>query len=124
VKDFGWDTAKRRFPEIRRLLQRTGAEGIRNLFGEDAWIKVLYNRFPDLFSPTTRYVLTDCRFPNEAKFIKDNGGTICWIERPGIVSDGHASESTAMRDVVDVIIVNDSNISALTNKVTQLLTGR
>jgi hypothetical protein len=120
----GWDEAKKTIPEVRQLMQRTGTEGIRNVFGPDAWINALEERFPDLFYANTRYVLTDCRFDNEADFVLDNGGFLYWIERPGRESDGHASESTAPRDMADAIIVNDGSIEGLQYKVAETLKGR
>jgi hypothetical protein len=124
IEDIGWDVAKRTIPEVRRVMQRTGTEGIRKVFGENAWVDVLWHRYPDLFDSETRYVITDCRFQNEGKFVRDNGGTILWIDRPGIVSDGHASESTVVRDLANAVIVNDGSIVDLQNKVTESLTKK
>lgn len=121
IEDVGWDKAKTTIPEVRQLMQRTGTEGIRQVFGADAWIDALYTRYPDLFAPDTKYVLTDCRFDNEADFIQGNGGYLCWIDRPGQISDGHASESTAPRNVADAIIVNNGSIEQLQYKVIELL---
>lgn len=97
IADAGWDWSKNNIPEVRRLMQVFGTEVGRMLFGENVWVDVLKKQFPDLNSPDTRYVITDCRFINEAKFVDDNDGSIIWIDRPGITSDGHASESDEVR---------------------------
>lgn len=89
----GWDVAKRDIPEVRRLLQKIGTEAVRNILGTDVWVDYLNSKFPDLFNDDTRYVITDCRFENECNFVRDSGGQIIWINRPGLTSDGHASES-------------------------------
>jgi hypothetical protein len=115
VTQFGWDKIKREIPEVRRLLQVMGTEAVRELFGENTWINVLWSRYPDLFDPRTRYVLTDCRFKNEADFVKMSRGTIYWIDRPGNESDGHASESTVVRDMAHAIVTNDGSVEDLKN---------
>lgn len=110
LRIWGWDRAKREIPEVRRLMQAVGTEGGRNLFGENFWINVLKGRTPDLFAPETKYVITDCRFTNEGEFVQSGGGTLIWIDRPGINPDGHASETTELRTIANYIITNDSDI--------------
>lgn len=109
VAAFGWDKIKRDIPEVRRLLQVIGTEFGRSI-DPDIWIQALYNKFPDIGSPETNYVITDCRFDNEVKFVHLKGGDVCWIERPGLVSDGHASENPALKDKADFILHNDDVI--------------
>lgn len=110
----GWDDCKRNIPEVRRLLQAVGTDGVRSLFGENFWINVLIARTPHLFAPQTKYVITDCRFKNEGDFVKSSGrGKLMWIERPGVVSDGHASESTELKGMADYIISNDTDLEDL-----------
>ena len=69
------------------------------------------------------WVITDVRFPDEAQAIKDWGGVLWRVDRPGLVGgDGHASE-TAMDDYRgwDEVIVNDGTIAELRAKVGRLL---
>ena len=113
IQEDGWDEAKWRYPEVRRLMQVTGTEGVRMLFGEDAWINILARRFPDLADEDTRYVITDCRFDNEVEFVRNQGGIIVWIDREGLSSDGHASESETLRELASTIIRNDRTIDDL-----------
>jgi hypothetical protein len=121
IEDIGWDLAKRSIPEIRALMQRTGTEGVRQVFGADAWVNALDKKYPDLFDSNTKYVLTDCRFENEAEFVVHNGGYLYWIDRPGQVSDGHASESAVLREKADYIISNDQSVEEFQDKVAVLL---
>lgn len=109
----GWDYCKNHYPEVRRLMQAVGTEGGRTLFGENFWVEQLGNRIPDLNSDDSRYVLTDARFRNEGEFVQNNGGILVWIDRPGLASDGHASESGELRDLADYIIRNDETIEEL-----------
>jgi hypothetical protein len=113
VSEYGWDWAKRALPEVRRLLQVIGTEAGRMLLGDNVWVDLLDKRFPDMADPETRYVITDCRFDNEVEFVRSQNGTLVWIERLGLFSDGHASESTAIRDLATTILHNDETVEEL-----------
>lgn len=121
VREHGWDTLKRANLEVRRLLQVIGTEAGRMLVGEDIWIDILAKRYPDISNPEARYVITDCRFDNEVAFIKSNNGIVTWIDRPGLTSDGHASESTHIKTLADYIISNDTDIENLQKDVRFLM---
>jgi len=121
IADAGWDWAKRNISEVRKLLQVIGTEAGRNFFHEDVWIEILNKQFPGLSWDDTRYVITDCRFENEVEFVHEKHGSICWIDRPEVTSDGHASESVAIRDKVDYILNNNSSIAQLEEDVRLLL---
>jgi hypothetical protein len=110
VKMYGWDQIKRSIPEVRRLLQTIGTEAGRMLLGDNVWIDLLDKRYPDISSDNSRYVITDCRFDNEVEFVRSKAGALLWISRPGIKSDGHASESTHIKELASAIIMNDGDI--------------
>jgi|SRR3954469_1422380 len=109
----GWDWAKNELPEVRRLMQKIGTEAVRNILGTNVWIDLLMSRYPDLFHDETRYVITDCRFENECEFVQGSNATIIWIDRPGLSSDGHASESDVPLKYADAILHNDETIEEL-----------
>lgn len=121
INDAGWDWAKNNVPEVRRLLQRIGTEAGRNILGENVWVDNLANRVPDIAKPESRYVITDCRFPNEATFIDSQGGSIIWVDRPGLVSDGHISESVEMRKWRNWLVINDASFEQLYDQVFQIM---
>jgi hypothetical protein len=77
----------------------------------------------DGLTTDSNWIITDVRFPNEAQAIKDRGGIIIRIERPGGESHcggAHASE-TALDDYdFDIVINNDGTIDELIDKVKQL----
>lgn len=108
VDEYGWDEIKRTIPEVRRLMQAVGTEGGRKLFGENFWIDRLAAKHNDWDSQESRYVITDCRFLNEAQWARDQNGFVYWVERSGLEGDGHASETTEVRDVADMIIENNT----------------
>lgn len=85
---------KERFPEYRRFMQYLGTEGIRKVDG-DFWVRALHNTMWKKFHEGhRRFVIDDCRFPNEASFILQNRDARLWLVegRIGKTSD-HASES-------------------------------
>lgn len=121
VHMYGWDQLKRLVPEVRRLLQVIGTEGGRAMAGENVWIDILAKRYPDIGSDAVRYVITDCRFDNEVDFVRDNGGKLVWIDRPGLASDGHASESEHIRDLASVVVYNTDEMTVFQNTIRQIV---
>lgn len=88
VEKVGWDEAKKN-PEVRRLLQATGTEGGRKTLDEALWIK----QVSPLVRGKRNYVITDVRFLNEAEFIRNHGGIVVRVERPGYgPALGHVSD--------------------------------
>lgn len=109
IEMFGYDEAKVRFPEMRRLMQVYGTEVVRQRVAADYWTEKLKRRIHSeqqlMFSRHTVSLVTDVRFENEA---------LCWpgirspeempdapcyqiliyVRRPSLESDdNHSSES-------------------------------
>jgi hypothetical protein len=62
----------------RWVLQYWGTEVVRKGFHDDMWVASLENR---LRQSTDDIVITDCRFPNEIKAIRNAGGKVVRIKR-------------------------------------------
>lgn len=62
----------------RWILQYWGTEVCRKAFHDDMWIASLENK---LRSSTDNIVISDCRFPNEIKSIRDAGGIVIRVKR-------------------------------------------
>lgn len=62
----------------RLALQLWGTEVCRNNFHDDIWIASLQNK---LRHTNQDVVISDVRFPNEVKTIKDAGGKVVWVQR-------------------------------------------
>jgi hypothetical protein len=62
----------------RWVLQYWGTEVCRKAFHDDIWIASLENK---LRNSTDDIVISDCRFPNEIKSIKDAGGIVVRVHR-------------------------------------------
>lgn len=110
VRVAGWEEAKRN-PEVRSLLQRLGTEVGRNLLGPDVWVRALF----DSLDPAGRYVITDCRFENEAQAVKAAGGVVVRVERPGTGAINQHVSETALDDwPFDLRVQNDGTVDDLT----------
>lgn len=116
VDAVGWEEAKG-VEDVRRLLQRLGTEGGRHHLGDDVWVETLFR------SPSSgRVVVSDVRFPNEARAIRDRGGIVARITRPGIQAvNAHASEHALDDFDFDVEVVNDGSIADLRRAVDDIL---
>lgn len=106
IQDGGWEWAKSFCPESRIFLQHLGV-GVREHVDPDAWVNALFRQC----EPGRRYVITDCRFPNEAAAVKARGGLVVRIHRPGVGAvNAHASE-TALDDWdFDAHLFNDGDL--------------
>jgi hypothetical protein len=62
----------------RWILQWWGTEVCREHFHDDIWIAALESR---LARRSDHTVISDVRFPNEIKAIKQQGGRIIWVQR-------------------------------------------
>lgn len=109
----------------RHMAQRLGTEAVRNTFGPDFWIKRWLQGYRAM-PISLDVVVTDVRFNNEAQAIRDLGGVIVQIKRPGeseldTSAMAHASETgIGYFSSHDKIIVNDGTIADLHAKVSVL----
>lgn len=116
VETIGWERAKDGYPEVRRLLDKLGTEGVRDIIGEDSWISALVRQAARSVPEDGNLVVPDVRFLNEAGALRDDfwmrGPTlIIRVVRPSLADDGdrHASETEQDQIVPDVTITNDSS---------------
>ena len=146
-----WWANRLNMPDLtpRWVLQYWGTEVARKGFHDDTWIASLENK---LRKTTDDIVISDCRFPNEIKAIKNAGGVVIrvvrgpepkWYELAEIVNRGelkntkwrlsknrlksydiHASETAWIGTKFDAIL--DNNADGLDNlycQVKQLVEG-
>lgn len=120
IEEYGWDGYKDTSygPHIREYLQRLGTECGRGLLGDNVWIDATLNPL-EYRSDFRDFVVTDCRFPNEAQAIKDRGGIVVRVNRPGVgPANGHASENSLDDWDFDMIIDNTGTIEDLHRNIT------
>ncbi len=123
---------------VRDFLQKLGTDGLRTGLHTDTWVNALMadykpketwyvrkdtgnmERYVDDTLPN--WVITDCRFPNEAKAVKDKGGLVIRIDRLGVGPvNGHVSETALDDYAFDYKICNGSDLEALAFTVQNIL---
>jgi hypothetical protein len=110
VDGYGWEVAKTAFPEVRTLLQTLGV-GARKTFGDMFWVQQALRQVHF----EGNFVITDVRYPNEAKAIRKYDGSQIWrIKRTGINPvNTHASETAMDGEKVDQIFLNNGTLDDL-----------
>lgn len=78
-----WSEAFGRRFTPREAMQKMGTECGRNVYHPDIWTKALEYRITAAQAADDRvnYVITDVRFPNEAKLIRELGGYVIEVAR-------------------------------------------
>ena len=97
----------------RHAMQTLGTEWGRNLIGQDFWVQIAASRIQQIRSFNSPVVVDDCRYPNEATLIRQLGGTIWKLSRPGAAVDSHSSESDQKLVVADRMLLNNVGIGDL-----------
>jgi hypothetical protein len=78
TEDAWWTTRLGMSVTPRWILQYWGTDVLRQHFHDDIWIASLENK---LRTAKDNIVISDCRFPNEIRGLKQQGGRIVWIQR-------------------------------------------
>ena len=113
---------------VREFLQKLGTDALRNGLHDNTWVNALmadYQTFydeddDDEYLPN--WIITDTRFENEAKTIKEKGGIIIRVDRPGVKPiNNHPSEVGLDNWNFDYKVVNNSDLFALKEAVKQVL---
>lgn len=137
-----WWAERLNMPQLtpRWILQQWGTNVLREHFHDDIWIAALESRLARRADHT---VISDVRFPNEVKAIREQGGKIVWIQRGAtphwydiaeransgdtkaqqwLTDNGiHASETSWAGTKFDEIIVNNGSIDSLYTQLKNLV---
>lgn len=113
IEQEGWEDSKVH-PEVRQFLQTLGV-AVRDTLGASLWIDALFRKAVRLGTPV---VITDVRFVNEADAIRDRGGVVWRVERPGTGPvNGHVSETAMDGYIPDYTIYNVASLDYLADSV-------
>lgn len=104
----------------RHMMQTLGTEWGRWAVYPEIWVDAWLNSARSLDGAL---VVDDVRFPNEAKAIRELGGTLWRVYRPGVGMMVHPSETALGEIEVDALINNATSIPALLNSVDHLVKG-
>lgn len=107
---------------VRQFLQELGTDACRQGLHSNTWVNALMADY----TPVTHsdrdpggfvypnWIITDTRFPNEAQAIKNAGGIIIRVDRPGVKpTNAHPSETGLDDWDFDHKIMNGSDIISL-----------
>ena len=103
----------------RQLLQTLGTEWGRQMIRDDIWLRTAFWRWEQLAAGgVSLIVVPDVRFQNEARMIRENGGEVWLIHRPGVDPvAAHVSEAGIPLRQIDRLIVNDGTVDQLRERV-------
>jgi hypothetical protein len=143
-----WWAERLNMPNLtpRLMLQLWGTEVCRKGFHDDIWIASLENK---LRTSTDDVVISDCRFPNEIKSIKESGGIVVrvvrgpepeWYDAAVSVNRGpngntswalskgvleklgiHASETAWVGTDFDFVLYNNASIDDLYEQIREVI---
>ena len=102
----------------RQLLIAVGT-ALRERISPDIWIDAV--NIPGALEYNSRVVITDVRFPNEAAKIKELGGILIEVRRPGLPEDLDETETAGAAIKWDHTIVNAGSLEDLEVMVATLL---
>ena len=111
VSVLGWEEAKER-AEVRGILQRLGTA----MRGVNPSIWLDATMVPALAANADGHaiVISDVRFHNEATAIREAGGVLVRVERPGLTStDPHVSETLMDSYEADAVVANALGLESL-----------
>lgn len=145
-----WQTAYKTHLSYREALQVIGTDLFRDQFHEDTWVNALMKDYyigdyeysemwmkenpgKSPYEPQYHnWLISDVRFPNEAKAIKDRGGVLIRVTRDFMGDDNeisvvdfensakHESETALDTYTFDHNIINNSSIDELLNDVEEI----
>ncbi len=102
----------------RQILQWLGTDILRNHINQDFFVMNMKQRIDA--SKAEYIVISDCRFDNEAEFIRSLGGKVVKIERINAKTtehSGHITEKGISPELIDAIIENNGSIEEFQNRV-------
>lgn len=125
VGRLGLDNAKELVPDVRRILQTFATEAMRSRFGATVWSDRVLTRIAArrVMNTPKSTVVTDVRFPDEARALRDAGGLLLRVVRPGqtLPEGAHASEAAIASLEVDAEVVNDGTPAQLHARVLEIV---
>jgi hypothetical protein len=121
VERLGYDKAKREYPCIRQYLIKLG-EGGRDIIYQDVWLdRVLppptLAAHQAFMANPQPLVISDVRNPNEGQRVKDLGGIVIRITRPGHGPVHETEAKSVAATKFDIEIVNDGSLDEFRSKV-------
>jgi hypothetical protein len=126
VNSVGWDYAKTTYPEVRRVLQYVG-QTVRDV-DPGFWVRAAAPAIDAAERLGLPVVVTDVRYENEARYLRDRGFSTIRVTRPGAGATGdtakHKSETELENWATALTIANTGTLDDLNRIVDSLLLPR
>lgn len=121
VAGLRWEGAKDQYTEVRTFLENLG-KGARTVFGDRFWVDQLMQSLPE----DENAVIADVRYLNEIDAIRDRGGMVIKIQRPGHEASTLRPSEIELReyDGWDAVVHNNRSTAELQSEVVQLVRER
>lgn len=108
----------------RQILQWLGTDAIRKNISEDFFLIHMKQRVEESDNPFIS--ITDVRFPNEAKLVREMGGFVIEILRDdkstgGTEHSNHSTEQRLSKDFVDYTVENNGTIDEFHDKINRII---
>ena len=100
---------------VRTFLQRLGTDAMRIGLHENTWVNALAADY----EPGCKWLVTDVRFKNEAKMLKDTGALLVRVDR-NVDTGDHPSEVDLDDYKFDVVLDNSGSLLNLVKQVRAL----
>jgi len=98
----------------RKFLQIMGSDAMRDHLHPNVWVNALFADYdPQGATSKRNWIITDVRFPNEAAAIKERGGILIRINRPGIPQSDHISETALDSYEFDYVYENEHGLAEM-----------
>lgn len=102
----------------RHAAQALGTEWGRALTPSgDIWLKAAAASMAEVMNikgPDAVFCISDVRFENEARWVREQGGVVWRIDRPGVAPvRQHASENGIPQNLIDHVISNSETVDIL-----------
>lgn len=102
----------------RHLTRTLGTEWGRQIVHQDLWVALAMQAIDNAVPAGARvFAICGTRFPNEVAAIRNRGGEVWWIDRPGTTTGSHVSDKMLTRDECDRVIVNNGSLDKLRHNI-------
>lgn len=107
----------------RKIMQHLGTDWGRQMIADNLWVSIAIRKAERFRQSGFSVVVDDMRFPNEYHAIKDAGGIVICVARPGAsLTSEHPSEGALDDFGFDYTITNDGTLKDLEAKTKAVLT--
>lgn len=94
----------------RHAMQTLGTEWGRHCMGSNFWVNLWLGRLPEDRKDLV-IIADDLRFENEAKTIRDLGGTVIEVVRHSVAPIGNSGHASEFGVAADTVILNNGDVS-------------